>query len=476
MKKKMKVSTHRAAWQRPAVRALSAGVVVGAFGLSAWFHAAAAVAAPDTPASSTAAASAQPASGVSVSDAAIQRGAYLARVGDCVACHTAAPSGKNPAGQPFAGGLAIKSPLGTIYSTNITPDPQHGIGNYTEAQFAAALRDGKRADGTNLYPAMPYPSYSKLTDSDVHDLYVYFMKGVKPVDTTPPQTALSFPFNLRFGLSLWNWAFTQPGVFKPDTKLSADQNRGAYLVEGLGHCGSCHTARGVAMQEKALDGTGADYLGGATLNGWWAPQLRANGQAGGVASWNADEVVDYLSSGRNVHTTVGGEMKSVVEHSTSHMTDADLHAIAEYLKTLSVNQATATPAIDDAARAATQAHLTAAKQLSLGERLYLDNCAGCHTVTGNGAARVFPATAGNSMVNAKDPTGLIETILRGAEAPSTAKSPERLPMPAFANRMNDDEVAQLATFVRSGWGNKGGSVSASQVAKVRAQLSTDAKE
>ncbi|WP_347558253.1 cytochrome c [Robbsia sp. KACC 23696] len=470
MKNKMKVSTPRAAWQRPAVRALRTGVLVGAFGLAAWLQPSAAVAAPDATASSPLAASA-----TGADDASIRHGAYLARVGDCIACHTAAATSKNPAGQPFAGGLPIKSPLGTIYSTNITPDADHGIGQYTEAQFAAALRDGKRADGSNLYPAMPYPSYSKLTDADVHDLYVYFMKGVKPVAVTPPQTALSFPFNLRFGLSLWNWAFTQPGAFKPDPKLSVDQNRGAYLVEGLGHCGSCHTARGVAMQEKALDGSGSDYLGGAGLNGWWAPQLRAGGQAGGVASWTADEVVDYLSSGRNAHTTVGGEMKSVVEHSTSHMSDADLHAVADYLKTLSVNQATATPAVDEIARAATQAHLTAAKQLTLGERLYLDNCAGCHTVTGNGASRVFPATAGNSMVNAKDPTGLIETILRGAEAPSTDKAPERLPMPPFAGRMNDDEVAQLATFVRSGWGNKGASVSASQVAKVRAQLASDEK-
>ena len=397
--------------------------------------------------------------------AAIARGAYLARAGDCIACHTAAVNGK-----PFAGGLPIVSGLGTIWSTNITPDPTDGIGNYTEQQFADALRKGKRADGSNLYPAMPYPSYAKISDADVHDLYVYFMKGVAPVSGKGPQTALRFPFNLRFGLSFWNWAFTKPGVYQPNPQLSAEQNRGAYLVESLGHCGSCHTARGVAMQEKALDGSGNDYLGGASLNDWWAPQLRANGTTGGVASWTDAEIVDYLSSGRNAHASVNGEMTSVVEHSTSHMSAADLHAIAAYLKTLPVNAATATPAIDENARQATQKTLTAAVNLTLGQRLYLDNCAGCHTVTGHGAPRVFPATAGASIVNAKDPTGLIVTILKGAVTPSTAVAPERLPMPGFAARLSDDEAAQLATFVRSGWGNTGGAVTADQVAKVRGML------
>jgi mono/diheme cytochrome c family protein len=396
--------------------------------------------------------------------ASIEHGAYLARAGDCIACHVA----KN--GKEFVGGLAIKSPLGTIYSTNITPDPDQGIGKYTEKQFADALRLGKRADGSNLYPAMPYPSYTKISDADVHDLYVYFMKGVKPVADAGPKTSLSFPFNLRFGLSLWNWAFTTPGAYQPNPTLSTEENRGAYLVESLGHCGSCHTARGVAMQEEALDGSSSDYLGGASLNKWWAPQLRANGAAGGVASWSSDEIVDYLSSGRNARASVNGEMTSVVEHSTSHMSAADLHAIAVYLKTLPVNTATATPVVDEGARAATQKTLTAAVNLTLGQRLYLDNCAACHTVTGKGAPRVFPATAGASIVNAKDPTGLIETILKGAVTPSTDAAPERLPMPGFATRLSDDEAAQLATFVRSGWGNTGGAVSAGDVAKVRATL------
>lgn len=426
-------------------------LAAGTLALATSAHAAAATTAAATPLSGDA--------------QAIEHGAYLARAGDCIACHTAAK------GQPFAGGLPIKSALGTIWSTNITPDKQNGIGAYTETQFAAALREGKRADGSNLYPAMPYPSYSKLTDADVHDLYVYFMHGVAPVASKPTETSLSFPFNLRFGLSLWNWAFTEPGVFTPNSGANAEINRGAYLVEGLGHCGSCHTARGIAMQEKALDGSKADYLGGADLNGWWAPQLRGKSDShGGVASWSAEEVVDYLATGRNAHASVNGEMTSVVEHSTSHLSATDLHAIAAYIKSLPTNAAGATPAVDEAARQATSKTLTAAVGLTLGQRLYLDNCAGCHTVTGNGAARVFPATAGSSLINAKDPSGLIHTMLAGAVTPSTPLAPEHLPMPGFAGRLSDDEVAQLATFIRSGWGNQGGAVSAAQVAKVRATL------
>ncbi|MCY0389691.1 cytochrome c [Robbsia sp. Bb-Pol-6] len=430
----------------------------------------ASAAAASAAAASAAASSAStptPAAAASGDQAAVARGAYLARAGDCIACHTAVH------GKPFAGGLAIESPLGTIWSTNITPDAQNGIGAYTEAQFGAALREGKRADGSNLYPAMPYPSYSKLTDADVHDLYVYFMKGVAPVALKPTPTRLHFPFNMRFGLGMWDWAFMHPGVFQPDPARSAEVNRGAYLVEGLGHCGSCHTARGIAMQEKALDDGSAGYLGGTNLNDWWAPQLRgdAGGAAsGGVASWSTDEIVDYLGSGRNVHGAVNGEMTAVVQNSTSHMTPADRHAIAAYLKSLKVDTATATPAVDAAAREATRKTLTAATSLTLGQRLYLDNCAGCHTVTGNGAPRVFPATAGNSLINAQDPTGLIRTILGGAVTPSTPLGPEHLPMPGFAYRLSDDEAAQLATFVRAGWGNRGGAVTAAQVAKVRATL------
>ncbi|MCM2972361.1 c-type cytochrome [Larsenimonas suaedae] len=402
-------------------------------------------------------------------DTTLERGAYLARAGDCVACHTTED------GKDFAGGLAIESPFGTIYSTNISPDKDHGIGNYTEAEFAAALRDGKRADGANLYPAMPYPSYAKLTDDDVHALYVYFMDGVEPVADSAPETDLSFPFNQRWGITAWNWLFADADTFTPNTSADPLIERGRYLVEGLGHCGSCHTPRGFAEQEKTLDDSDDSYLSGADLNDWWAPSLRGGdgGDGRGVEGWSAHEIAEYLKTGRNAHATVGGEMTSVVAHSTSHLTDTDLTGIALYLKSLSANPAGENATTPDQRRTAsekTAAHLTAAKDLSDGERLYLDNCSACHLNDGKGAERVFPAIDGNSLANADNPTGLIHTILAGATPPATPTIPAQLPMPGFGWRLSDEEVATLATFVRSAWGNDGGAVTAEQVGKVRDTL------
>jgi alcohol dehydrogenase (quinone), cytochrome c subunit len=390
--------------------------------------------------------------------ALITKGEYIARAGDCVACHTA------PGGKPFAGGLPITADFGTIFTTNITPDKEHGIGNYTEEQFSAAVRDGIRADGAHLYPAMPYPSYRKLTDGDLHALYVYFMKGVKPDASKPQETSLSFPYSQRWGMFFWNLVFSG-SKFQADPKASAEVNRGAYLVEGLGHCGACHTPRGLGMNEEAYDGSSSDFLAGADLNGWHAPQLRAGGNAGrGVSTWSQQEIVDYLGKGRNDHAAVGGEMTSVIEHSMSYMTDADLNAIAAYLKSLPVNgKAT----VNVSGSKTTTDKLTAAKDLTPGERLYVDNCGACHFVTGKGAPNVFPQLDGASIVNAKSPVGLIHTILAGAQTPSTARAPSVLPMPGFAGRLSDEDVATLATFVRQGWSNSAPAVTAKDVAEVR---------
>ncbi|WP_110670200.1 c-type cytochrome [Salinicola halophilus] len=402
-------------------------------------------------------------------DDTVERGAYLARAGDCVACHTTED------GKAFAGGLGIESPFGIIYSTNITPDDENGIGDYSEEEFAAALREGERADGANLYPAMPYPSYANLTDDDIHALYVYFMQGVEPVAEKPPQTDLGFPFNQRWGISAWNWLFIDHPTFEPSASNPELTERGRYLVEGLGHCGSCHTPRGFAAQESALDDDGDDYLAGANLGDWWAPSLRggAGGDGRGIQGWDTQAIVDYLKTGRNAHAVVGGEMTSVVAHSTSHLTDKDLTGIAQYLKSLPANPADEDAPTADARRQAakeTEAHLTAAKNLSDGERLYLDNCAACHLNDGMGAERVFPPLDDNALANADNPTGLIHTILAGAKPPATSTIPAQLPMPGFGWRLSDDEVATLATFVRSAWGNDGDVVDAEQVAEVRDEL------
>lgn len=386
----------------------------------------------------------------------IKQGEYVARLGDCGACHTVA-------GKPaFSGGLAINSNLGTIYSTNITPDKDHGIGGYTESQFSDAVRKGVLPDGTRLYPAMPYPDYAKINDEDMHALYVYFMQGVKPSAEQPPETDLSFPFSQRWGMRFWNWAFASDKPFQPIGGASAEVNRGAYLVESLGHCGSCHTPRGLGMNEKALDSSDSDFLAGGSLNNWDVPSLR------GVANWNQQEIVDYLGKGRNDKAAVGGEMTSVVENSTAHMTDEDLKAIAAYIKFLGGNPPV--PAPETQKTSATEARLTAAKNLSEGERLYLDNCGACHFVTGKGAPGVFPQLDQATIVNAKDPTGLIHTILAGAQQPSTARAPSTLAMPGFAGRLTDEEAAQLSTFIRQGWSNNAPAVTAKDVSEVRKTL------
>lgn len=389
----------------------------------------------------------------------IKKGEYLARLGDCMACHTVK-------GKPdYAGGLAIESDLGTIYSTNITPDKEHGIGNYTEEQFANAVRKGVLPDGTRLYPAMPYPDYAKITDEDIHALYAYFMQGVKASSEQPAETDLSFPFNQRWGMRFWNLFFTSDKPFQPIGGASEQVNRGAYIVESLGHCGSCHTPRGIGMQEKALDSSEGKFLAGGNLNGWEVPSLR------GLPRWSNEEIVDYLETGRNDKAAVGGEMTAVIEHSTSHMTRDDLQAVAAYLKFLGGN-----PGLqkgDEQARQKTEAKLTAGRNLTEGERLYIDNCGACHFVSGKGAPGAFPELDQATIVNAEDPGALIHTILAGAQLPSTAKAPSELAMPGFANRLSDDEVAKLATFIRQGWSNNASAVSEKQVSEVREKLHTD---
>lgn len=386
-----------------------------------------------------------------------EKGEYLARAGDCMACHTA------PGGKPFAGGVPIASPFGDIYASNITPDPKAGIGGYSLEQFSRALRQGIRGDGERLYPAMPYTAYSKTSDADVAALYAYFMTKVEPVAQAAPQTSLTWPFSMRWGLAVWDGMFGPSAKAKVDGETTDPVARGKYLVEGLGHCGSCHTPRGLAFQEKATDGTDAAFLSGADINGWHAPNLRAGGDGPGVQAWSAADIAEYLATGRNVHNAVAGDMTLVVEHSMSHLTAADVSAIAAYLKSLPGPKAPAKTAKSD-----TVAKLDAGKLApDSGERLYMDNCAACHFTSGRGAPRAFPSLAGNSLVVAENPGGLIHVILAGARMPSTPQAPADLAMPGFGWRLSDDEAAKIATFVRSGWGNAAKPVSAADVAKVR---------
>ncbi|WP_095100037.1 cytochrome c [Pseudomonas sp. Irchel 3A5] len=393
----------------------------------------------------------------------ISKGAYLARAGDCVACHTAHD------GKTFAGGRGIESPIGTIYATNITPDKDTGIGGWTYGDFERAVRRGVSHDGSALYPAMPFPSYAKVSDEDTQALYAYFMKGVEPVKQANQANDIPWPLSIRWPLAYWRTFFspTPESTVTPVAGTDPQLVRGAYLVQGLGHCGSCHTPRALTMQEKGLDEKSTDYLTGALLNDWAVPSIR------GVAHWSQDEIVDYLGSGRNAKASVAGEMTDVVANSTSHMTDEDLHAMAAYLKSLSgpADKNGETVYQHNAERSAATANkLTAAKDLTLGERLYLDNCGACHFVKGEGASRIFPRLDGASIINAENPTALVHVILAGAKTPSTARGPSILPMPGFAERMNDAEVAELATFLRQGWSNQAPAVSAKLVQEVRTAL------
>lgn len=411
-------------------------------------------------------------------DPLVERGRYLARVADCVSCHTA------PGGAPFAGGLPMATPFGTVVSTNITPDPQAGIGSYTEEEFARALREGVGKGGHRLYPAMPYASFARTSDEDVHALFAFFRQGVQPVSTQPPPTRLSFPFNIRPLLVFWNWLYLDKKPFSPDAQRSAEWNRGAYLVNGLGHCGECHTPRGRLGGLKAVNERDGDaFLSGAVVDGWYAQPLR-HGSVHSAAQWSTQELVQYLRSGRTARSGAFGPMAQVVENSTQYMTPQDLAAVATYLQSVgapagftppaSPQPAPAPPANIEASAAAP--HPDAARlrdgtvEGQRGAMIYLNNCAGCHRSSGAGWDRTFPALSGNGVVGAQDPSSLIRIVLQGAAMPATADAPTPLAMPGFGWRLGDEDVAQLLSFVRASWGNQAGAVSSGQVAAVRKAL------
>jgi mono/diheme cytochrome c family protein len=397
--------------------------------------------------------------------ALIEKGRYLADAGDCTACHTA------KGGKPFAGGLPIASPIGTLYSSNITPDKASGIGNYSLEDFDRAVRHGIAANGTSLYPAMPYPAYARTSDDDMRALYAYFMQGVAPVSAQNRANDVPWPLSMRWPLAIWRKVFApapQAVAFDASRYNDPQIARGAYLVQGLGHCGSCHTPRALTLQEKALDESGEAFLaGGPVIDGWLAVNLRGN-PADGLGNWSDDDIVATLRSARSAtHAVLGGAMGDVVLHSTQHLNDADLHAVAAYLKSL---PPTKDQVASFKADPATAKALAAGQEGSRGAELYVDNCAACHRTNGQGYERVFPKIAGNSSVLSQDPVSMIRLVLAGSKLPATATAPSELGMPGFAWRLSDEEVAQLLTFIRSSWGNQAPAVNAEAVTKLRATL------
>lgn len=389
-------------------------------------------------------------------------GEYAMRLSDCAACHTAQD------GKRFAGGHVIESPMGVIYSSNITPDPETGIGEMTLDQFRAALYDGIGKDGDHLYPAMPYANYRKLSETDVRALYSYFMDEVPPVRNEVRAPEMDFPFDQRWGIRAWKWvALGKPG-FTPrfdDPQL----DRGAYLVEGPGHCGACHSPRNAVFAEVGYTSEDNGFLSGGEIAGWHAPDLRAADSA--PQKWAAEQLAHWLRTGRNNHAGVSGEMQLVVGKSLQYLSDDDVAAMVAYLRHIGRDgPAPKTPAPRPETSGKTEALLASADpEMELGARLYLDNCNACHFVDGLGADEVFPELDGNSLVNAPGAAGLINVILFGTEMPSTRIRPMRLRMPGFANRLSDNEAASLASFVRSAWSNASGAVDAAAVAAVRAK-------
>jgi mono/diheme cytochrome c family protein len=400
----------------------------------------------------------------SAADEEMLHGAYLARAGDCIACHTA------KGGTPFAGGLGIASPIGMMYSTNITPDKEHGIGDWRYEDFAKAMRTGVTKDGYTLYPAMPYPSYSRMTDADMHALYTYFMQVVPASAQPNRKNGIPWPLSMRWPMRFWRMLFAPtPTPFVAPAGMDTDVARGAYLVEGLGHCSSCHTPRAVTMQEKTLtDDDSHLYLsGGAPVDGWSPPSLR-NEHGGGLADWSQADIVAFLKTGRNEHTASFGGMNEVVVDSMQYMSDNDLNAMAKYLKTLKPLHPDAPPfTYDDKTATALMAGNVGNAPGNAGATLYLDRCAACHRANGTAWGTAFPALAGNPVLQTTDATSAIHIILSGGSQAATASAPSTLTMAPYADILNDQQVADLTTFIQTSWGNHGGPVTASDVSKVR---------
>ncbi|MCU0121700.1 cytochrome c [Pseudomonas sp. B2M1-30] len=388
-----------------------------------------------------------------IDPALVARGEYVARLSDCVACHSV------PGGAPFAGGLEMATPLGAIHATNVTPDRETGIGNYSLAQFDRAVRHGVAPGGRRLYPAMPYPSYAKLSDDDVRALYAFFMKGVAPVKQANIPSDIPWPLNMRWPVALWNGVFTDSAPYVEKAGQDPLWNRGAYIVQGAGHCGSCHSPRGLAFNEKALDESGTPFLAGALLDGWYAPSLR-NDHNTGLGRWTEPEIVQFLKTGRNQHAVVFGSMTEAFNNSTQFMNDEDLAAIARYLKSLpGDHQRDGTPWQYQS--------VAATKPNTPGVHTYETRCASCHGLDGKGQPEWMPPLAGATSALASENASAINITLNGSQRVVAAGVPDAYRMPAFREQLSDQQIAEVLTYVRSTWGNRSEAVDAKAVSKLR---------
>ncbi len=351
----------------------------------------------------------------------VNKGKYLTTAGGCVSCHT------NPRAEPFAGNRAVSTPFGTIYSPNITPDKDTGIGKYTDDEFYKVLHNGVMASGNYIYPAMPFTSYTKVRRDDVLAIKAY-LSSLKPIHSEKKPNKLAFPFNIREGLAAWRTLFFKPGEFTPDPSKSAEINRGAYLVEGLAHCGQCHTPRNIAQARES-----GEALEGAAIQGWYAPNITSD-WAQGIGSWSEDDLLSFFKKGvAPKHGIAAGPMADVVHDDLKHLTDDDLKSIIAFLKSTPPKQEEATSSLGTSDGAAT---------------LYLNNCSSCHQLDGQGVKGKIPALANNGSVKAQGPQDIIKVVLGGLPATDTFG-----PMPSFAAYLNDGQIAAIANYVRTKWGN-----------------------
>jgi mono/diheme cytochrome c family protein len=374
----------------------------------------------------------------------VQRGAYLARAGNCMGCHTAR------GGDPYAGGRGIDTPFGTVYSTNLTPDAATGIGDWSAGHFWRALHNGRSRDGRLLSPAFPYTNTTLVTRADADAIYLY-LRSLAPVAQPRREHSLRFPFGTQAALAVWRALYFRAEAFSPDSARSEAWNRGAYLVRGLGHCNACHG------QRNALGATGGtlDLNGGLIpVQNWYAPSLSDPHEAG-VSDWPIEDVVTLLKTGVSPRASVLGPMAEVVAGSTQHLSDGDLRAMADYLRSLK-------PMVSRAAVAA-----SSRPSSGDGAKLYKQHCAGCHGESGEGVAGIYPALAGNRAVTMASPANLVRVVMEGGFAPSTPGNPRPFGMPPFAGVLGDEETAAVLSHVRSAWGNAAAPVSAFDVARLR---------
>lgn len=375
----------------------------------------------------------------------VERGKYLAIAGDCMACHIGAD------GKSMSGGHMLETPFGKISVPNITPDKDTGLGRWSADDFHRAMHEGKRPDGTHLYPAFPYPDFTKISRADNDAIFAY-LQTLPPVQNRVDRDTLPFPFNIRLLMAGWNMLNFEPGEFRPDPQKSAEYNRGAFLVDGPAHCGLCHTPRNIMGGDKD-----SQLLQGAALQGWFAPNLTMDKRLG-LGDWSEEELIAYLRTGRNDRAAASGPMAEVVAYSTSHMTDADLKAIAVYLRengrAVNTSGDTRPLAADDA-------------RMRTGEAIYADTCKACHVADGSGVSGMFPRLANNQLVQQGDPTGVLRVILQGAQSAATPLSVTAPSMPSLGWRLNDQQVADVATYIRNAWGNAAPAVTPDQVRKMR---------